>query len=635
MAEMKHAKKPEKKLPGQSAPKPEKPRPSIGRDRVFRAQLAREYGVEKLPESLKLRTEKTLSTLPDVMPAKPRPVLRAFRGMATAAAALAVTSAVLIGLNATSPQLTESLPGLGPVFAALNEKASPSPLPTPTPEPTPEPEFEQVTLENRGDFPGELTLEEAWSDGRGLYMELSIAPKGEDFYYICKESGLDGEENTYLWPAAMMVNDLGETYPEYNCSVTIYGENDSHSIQGYGFSAFTPAGDGTFKARWYLDLEELEVGRELKVSVSLPDLSAQSMGYDEVSDDEAVYTWHPDFEGTFTLPIAEGGNRSFTLHASDGPVTLRSISYTPSKVELDVSLPYLGPIKDLMPDNGALSDWPLGFYARLSCQGPEGKEFIYGVAERSPENRSMTAPELAAETDLHYTFTALNEQVDPRELRGPLVLTLYEFPPNYVEGPSFGRVNAEFTIDLNTGRASPSENYLKEGYEKGDASKTTLERIEEASTDGLILMPWENYYEAINSGNDPLSCFVISAPAENAGRELTVSCYLEDTVYRSFTFALGQNIEEGGDSCYASYHYAGGREFLDASVTVAYPEWVAEDMGYVHFDRIELSDAATGEIIIPDLQTALLESSEKLLNQNFGETDGSLNNITTESHPEL
>ena len=110
MAEMKHAKKPERraperrprepKRPRQSAPR--EPRPAIGRSRVFKAALAREYGVTELPESLKLRTEKTLSTLPDVMPSKPRPILRLFRGMATAAAALAVTSVILLGLNSTS-----------------------------------------------------------------------------------------------------------------------------------------------------------------------------------------------------------------------------------------------------------------------------------------------------------------------------------------------------------------------------------------------------------------------------------------------------------------------------------------------------------------------------------------------------
>ena len=180
MAEMKHAKKPERraperrprepKRPRQSAPR--EPRPAIGRSRVFKAALAREYGVTQLPESLKLRTEKTLSTLPDVMPSKPRPILRLFRGMATAAAALAVTSVILLGLNSTNPQLTESMPGLGPMFAAMNER----PTPQPTAGPTPQPEFNPVTVLSKGDFGGVLIIDDAWSDGKSLLLDMSISP---------------------------------------------------------------------------------------------------------------------------------------------------------------------------------------------------------------------------------------------------------------------------------------------------------------------------------------------------------------------------------------------------------------------------------------------------------------------------
>ena len=71
MAEMKHMKKPEPKLPRRRPPEREpkepKPRVPMGRDRAFRAALAEEYGVAEVPRRLQRRTQKTLDSLPDTL----------------------------------------------------------------------------------------------------------------------------------------------------------------------------------------------------------------------------------------------------------------------------------------------------------------------------------------------------------------------------------------------------------------------------------------------------------------------------------------------------------------------------------------------------------------------------------------
>ena len=64
-------------------------------------------------------------------------------------------------------------------------------------------------------------------------------------------------------------------------------------------------------------------------------------------------------------------------------------------------------------------------------------------------------------------------------------------------------------------------------------------------------------------------------------------------MYRSFTFVLGGDYEDGYDSSYTGYRYFAGREYLDTAVTIAYPAYVAETMGYVPFDRLELVDTIT------------------------------------------
>ena len=616
MAEMKHAKKPERrtperrprepKRPRQSAPS--EPRPAIGRSRVFKAALAREYGVTELPESLKLRTKKTLSTLPDVMPSKPRPILRLFRGMATAAAALAVTSVILLGLNSTNPQLTESMPGLGPMFAAMNER----PTPQPTAGPTPQPEFNPVTVLSKGDFDGVLIIDDAWSDGKSLLLDMSISP-GNSFYDVCDKFGLDASPSLSL--GTMLQNEYGENYRENNASLLVdYGG-------GYielGPDAFAPVfktdSSGRLTARWQAELDgDIEAGDELTVTLSVPDLTTIAE-----FDSFPIYSWASNFETTFTLPVSTNKNRVFSLQASDGPVRLHSVDYAPSKVTLDVSLPYLGMVGDLMPECGESSGWPLGFYAQLSCTTSGGEKFVYSPSADNMSSRNCSDPGLSELSEMSYTFTTIGEAADPRELRSPLVLTFYEFPLEFNDGQSLGRVTAEFTIDLYTGMAYPSENYLENGFEKGDASKTTVVRLEEASYNGLLLMPMDNWPEAINNGYDPFATFTLSAPAEASGREFAVQCYFNGNVVHSFTFVLGENNEWEDGTVYTNYFTlpGAGLEYLQANVNIFYPNELANTYGYVLFDRLELIDPFSGEVIIPDLKAACEDIYVKLLGKS-------------------
>lgn len=615
MAEMKHAKKPERRAPERRPREPKRPRqsasreprPAIGRSRVFKAALAREYGVTQLPESLKLRTEKTLSTLPDVMPSKPRPILRLFRGMATAAAALAVTSVILLGLNSTNPQLTESMPGLGPMFAAINER----PTPQPTAEPTPQPEFDPVTVLSKGDFDGVLTVDDAWSDGRSLFLDMSISP-GDSFYDICDKFGLGAAPSLYF--GVLLQDEYGEDHRENNAYLLVdHGGDGRYTELGPGNFApvFKTDSSGRLTARWQVDLEgDIETGDELTVTLSAPDLTTTAE-----YDSSPIYSWASGFETTFTLPVSKNNNRVFSLQASDGPVRLHSVDYAPSKVTLDVSLPYLGMVGDLMPECGESSGWPLGFYAQLSCTDSSGEKFIYSPSADYMSNRNSSDPGLSELSEMSYTFTTIGEATDPRELRSPLVLTFYEFPLEPGDGQPLGRVTAEFTIDLYTGMAYPSENYLENGFEKGDASKTTVDRLEEASYNGLLLMPMGNWPEAINSGYDPFAAFTLSAPAEASGRELAVQCYFNGAVVHSFIFVLGENNEWEDGTVYTNYFTlpGAGLEYLQANVNIFYPDELANTYGYVLFDRLELIDPFSGEVIIPDLKAAWEDIYIKLL----------------------
>lgn len=94
----------------------------VKKRRGFRAQLAKELGVETVPESFRQAMEKTYQELPLDMPVAYRPVRTFLRRTASAAAACGLLFLALLGVNTTYPQLTEALPGLGMVFQAINSR---------------------------------------------------------------------------------------------------------------------------------------------------------------------------------------------------------------------------------------------------------------------------------------------------------------------------------------------------------------------------------------------------------------------------------------------------------------------------------------------------------------------------------
>ncbi len=96
------------------------PRPPLRRDRAFRAQLARQLGVEKPPQAFHAAMQKTLLELPEELPVRYRPVRELLRRTTMAAAVLALVFLGLLGVNSTYPQITEALPGLGFVFRSIN-----------------------------------------------------------------------------------------------------------------------------------------------------------------------------------------------------------------------------------------------------------------------------------------------------------------------------------------------------------------------------------------------------------------------------------------------------------------------------------------------------------------------------------
>lgn len=166
----------------------------LQRDKAFRQRLAQKLEVEQPPESYFQAVQSAFASLPDELPVKARPIhQRVLRTCAALAACCAVVAAGAFGLNQVSPQLMESMPGIGQIFQDFNEGREP-PVPTPSPTPPSETESQLEQQEVQQEVPpfeplsvpsntgvGELTIQNAWSDGLYLHLELELAAEGIPF----------------------------------------------------------------------------------------------------------------------------------------------------------------------------------------------------------------------------------------------------------------------------------------------------------------------------------------------------------------------------------------------------------------------------------------------------------------------
>ena len=596
------------------------------RDRAFREELAREYGVEEPPRHFQRMMAKTLESLPDEMPVRPRPVFTVVRSAATVLALVAVVFVSLLGLNTTYPQLTEALPGLGQVFAAMNGgRAEKLPVDDAEPTPTHQPEFQLVTVLSKGDFPGVLTVEDAWSDGKTLVLDLSIAPYAE----LKEMMGYEAADDSYfiLDPGYLEQVDGGygeyENTIAYTSSITITTGGNASPVKGV-FPNFRPEGENLI-SRWRTELPEPAEDGSLTVDLSIPDLVSTSQ---TAYGDESQTSWSAGFYTSFTVPVSSGRNRQFQLDAVDNQIHFNYIDYTPSRVDIQATVPYLGMAEDF-PMNLGGSEMPLCTAAELTCG-----DYVYQLINvNSGQEKELLMGESPEELDLRYSFISSGEDgVHPKDLSGPLVLTFYELPEE-AEQFALRRVAAEFTIDLHTGKAYPSENYQAAGREKADTSQTPAQRLEKMETEGILVTGGvvQGTYDY------PMASFTLAERVSVDGapsRQIAALAYVGENLAQEFYFPLGEESTDGVNECTVSYSNASiaGMEYRLTEVRLQVPEWVyayAEDR-LPAFDRIAIIDPDTGLPLIEDVDEAYQNAISELMGSLLPPESGA----TTESQPD-
>lgn len=605
------------------APRPEDgiPRPS----KAFREALAKEYGVERVPDSLKKRTELTMLSLPDDMPGSRRPFYRNLRRAVAAAALLVFTCTALFALNRTHPQLAEALPGLGQVFTAINgSHPSPSPEGTPAPTPTPQPVFQPVTALNKGDFPGLLTVDDAWSDGKYLWLEISVCPSGELEFMV--SDFFNKGQTVYLQPGTLNIEEeTGETYVSPSGSIHTITSEDTKSFEGYYAEMGLDPDTGYFHNILSLELDNLlmDASDTLTVSLSFPDMALSAV--DEKTGENPYHSsYYAGFEASFTLPVNASKNRQLSLQTMDNEVTLQSIDYSPSQVSFDTLIPYLGNVNDLLLAENATGnlDSPLNIAAELTCLDAQGNSYTYSIPQVT--SSFVGPPELGTSVDVRYVFQANPSQI-PRDLRGPLVLTIYELPENAEHNGILRRVMAEFTVDMSTGRAWASENYQAENREMASTIPAP-QRLQEALQNGVICWHFTSTDELDPEGFPGSATVMLAMPESEAIRSFLIYAYDEaGDIIKTVKFIPWEDHSDGFEEDWNSYtsylELLNAQEpYVSVDINISYPP---NGHGYQSFAYLQLVDGETNQVLIPDLAVAHKEAVYTLCGPAKGSSDDS------------
>lgn len=600
----------------------------LQRDKAFRQRLAQKLEVEQPPESYFQAVQSAFASLPDELPVKARPIhQRVLRTCAALAACCVVVAAGAFGLNQVSPQLMESMPGIGQIFQDFNEGREP-PVPTPSPTPPSEtesqleqqdvPPFEPISVPSNTGV-GELTIQNAWSDGLYLHLELELAAEGMPFNPVyassisrsispCDDPYVEGTDTSHLW-----VNNL-----EAEKIATI--EN------GLGFVWTGESTDGgatpIYAGEWVYRLpQNAAQGPDLSVSLEVPLL------YTRYDDTDTYALLDMSFQADFSVTMDTRRTLIWKNAVEDNGVTLEQARVSPTCVTATVQVSNFGslnstllaPVEQLVSGSDRM---PLGIYGQLTT--PDGT-VLAECDSRYLESGTFlgsSSPGTVLE-DGSTSGTMVFDGIPTGESQ--VILTLYEYPTGIADAygaatPMKNRVTAEFTFDLNQGAVYPSQNYLAQGREKLDVlTSAQLDRIP-AGENGYICQIPDN-----SGGTVEITLFTQDLDY----RGVTLYWYNGDQIMSMYPSVPSSSYNKFDESYpyYQGDYYTYGEVGLDPAYTngKTYKAlyFRLENTGSMNLIssamRFALIDNNTGEVLVEDVMRSALGNFDQIFGTSLEE----------------
>lgn len=544
--------------------------------------LRRELDIAAVPLVIDNKLRQVYAELPEELPkakAWKRPLQRAVGVFA----ALAIVCGGLLGLNAANPAFAESIPGLGSLFALMNDHTM---HPMGSHVGTYEGSVEELDLAATApaDTDYSLTLDEAFCDGDYVYLTLQLTGPEEAEKYESLSLSCDGQSDFRLL--------VDGTEAELFTTGGQAMEDGTEAI-ALVYQLAAPAEDGqALSAR-------LEVGS--LYGVYPEDSKSGGWQYD---------TLEVGFTADFTLTADTSQNQSQELSAEDNGVKLYGIEATPGYLLVDMEIPFWGRTGDLTASGGGI----LG-YAELFTQ--DGQELGH--------NSLLNDYDFVNESDAEsirgtWAFDGPPEQTDT------VILRITDRSPDSAYAADMDRervVFAEFAINWKTGEAHPSDTYLDEGLDKVDTEEFQASWGPADFTGGFLVSDILNTRDMWHGTDDWICMVQLRADVEyqpielryyNGERLLGTVKAVPEAEYNDTEFGEGQwpayRDENGFYACFpAEEDTTGQAEYSQLLFCLYYPEDCLEDTEYGVWvdmekavDRIEVVNTETGEVLMDDLE---------------------------------
>lgn len=554
--------------------------------------LRRELDIAAVPLVIDNKLRQVYAELPEELPkakAWKRPLQRAVGVFA----ALAIVCGGLLGLNAANPAFAESIPGLGSLFALMNDH----------------------TMHPMGSHVG------TYAESLDLALDLAATPSVETDYGLTLDEAFCDGDYVYLT--------LQLTGPEEA------EKYESLSLSCDGQSDFRLLVDGAEAELFTIGSQTLEDGAEaiaLVHRLAAPAADGQELSarlevgslYGVYPEDSKSGGWQYDtlevgFTADFTVTADTSQNQSQELSAQDNGVKLYGIEATPGYLLVDMEIPFWGRTGDLTASGG-----PILGYAQLFTQ--DGQELGH--------NSLLNDYDFVNESDAEsirgtWAFDGPPEQTDT------VILRITDRSPDSAYAADMDRervVFAEFAINWKTGEAHPSDTYLDEGLDKVDTEEFKASWGPADFTGGYLVSDILNTRDMWHGTDDWICMVQLRADVEyqpielryyNGERLLGTVKAVPEAEYNDTEFGEGQwpayRDENGFYACFpAEEDTTGQAEYSQLLFCLYYPEDCLEDTEYGVWvdmekavDRIEVVNTETGEVLLDDLEVGQAYSPEQ------------------------
>ncbi len=533
-----------------------------------------ELELEEVPAAVERKLRQVYAELPEEMPVRKKSAKPVLRRIGYAMSAVAAAVVLLFGTNAVNPAFAESIPGIGNLFAAMNNSMHPMGSHIGTYRDA----AGQVNIpveETTGSGYG-LTVNEAFCDGRYVYTTMTMTTPAEAEKY---------ESVAFSWDRSdweLLVD--GQAAEEVSS-----GGDAAVDGQVMGFV-------------WELP-EEKENGQSVSISLGIKKLLGFYPNYKVENKLDEIPV---DFRASYTVPVDTSQNQEAALSVEDNQVKLFSMESTPGYISFDMELPYWGLTGDQLLSGGTRK----GYVELFTEDGQELRhnsnlcQYPFGADNSKEPVRGV------------WAFDGVPEQCQRVILRvQDFSSDSYSVVENKREEPV---VFAEFTVDLNEGKAWPSTNYEQLGMKKADTEEYRNSIFHPDFTGGYLVQDLLYMNEDTLHGVPRPNLQVQVLSDAESERQVELRLYHDDRllgVVKSHQPAdFNDTVGEDGESLSGYLDEAGyftrltdeqaGEHLLFCCY---YPEDVElDENGFVaaedEITRIDLADSATGQVLIENLK---------------------------------